>query len=29
MGIHGWRLFNVPERMSYSATPPDFGSLCV
>jgi len=29
MGIHGWRLFNVPERMSYSATPPDFGSLCI
>jgi cellulose synthase/poly-beta-1,6-N-acetylglucosamine synthase-like glycosyltransferase len=29
MGIHGWRLFNYPERLSYSATPPDFGSLCV
>src|ERR1700761_2796816 len=29
MGIHGWRLFNYPERMSYSATPPDFGSLCI
>jgi cellulose synthase/poly-beta-1,6-N-acetylglucosamine synthase-like glycosyltransferase len=29
MGIHGWRLFNVPERMSYSATPPDFGSLSI
>lgn len=29
MGIHGWRLYNVPERMSYSATPPDFGSLCI
>ena len=29
MGIHGWRLFNVPERMAYSATPPDFGSLCI
>src|SRR5580693_4485277 len=29
MGIHGWGLFNVPERMSYSATPPDFGSLCI
>jgi cellulose synthase/poly-beta-1,6-N-acetylglucosamine synthase-like glycosyltransferase len=26
---HGWRLFNYPERLSYSATPPDFGSLCV
>lgn len=29
MGIHGWKLYNVPERMSYSATPPDFGSLCI
>ena len=29
MGIHGWRLFNYPERLSYSATPPDFGSLCI
>jgi cellulose synthase/poly-beta-1,6-N-acetylglucosamine synthase-like glycosyltransferase/chitodextrinase len=29
LGIHGWRLFNCPERMSYSATPPDFGSLCI
>jgi hypothetical protein len=29
MGVHGWRLFNYPERMSYSATPPDFGSLCI
>jgi cellulose synthase/poly-beta-1,6-N-acetylglucosamine synthase-like glycosyltransferase/chitodextrinase len=29
MGIQGWRLFNCPERMSYSATPPDFGSLCI
>ena len=29
MGIHGWRLYNCPERMSYSATPPDFGSLCI
>jgi len=29
MGIHGWNLFNVPERLSYSATPPDFGSLCI
>jgi len=27
--IHGWRLFNFPERLSYSATPVDFGSLCV
>jgi Glycosyl transferase family group 2/Glycosyl hydrolases family 18 len=29
MGIHGWQLYNCPERMSYSATPPDFGSLCI
>jgi cellulose synthase/poly-beta-1,6-N-acetylglucosamine synthase-like glycosyltransferase len=29
MGIHGWRLFNCPERLSYSATPPDFGSLTI
>lgn len=26
---HGWRLHNYQERLSYSATPPDFGSLCV
>jgi len=26
---HGWSLFNYPERLSYSATPPDFGSLVV
>ncbi len=29
MGIHGWKLHNYPERLSYSATPPDFGSLCI
>ena len=29
MGVHGWRLYNCPERLSYSATPPDFGSLCI
>jgi chitodextrinase len=29
MGSHGWRLHNYPERLSYSATPPDFGSLCI
>ncbi|HEY1642523.1 MAG TPA: glycosyltransferase family 2 protein [Streptosporangiaceae bacterium] len=29
MGIHGWKLYNCPERLSYSATPPDFGSLCI
>ena len=26
---HGWKLLNYPERLSYSATPPDFGSLCI
>ncbi|HEY7974024.1 MAG TPA: glycosyltransferase family 2 protein, partial [Ktedonobacterales bacterium] len=26
---HGWQLSNYPERLSYSATPPDFGSLCI
>lgn len=26
---HGWSLENYPERLSYSATPPDFGSLVV
>ncbi|CAN5132051.1 glycosyltransferase family 2 protein [soil metagenome] len=25
----GWRLLNYPERLSYSATPPDFGSLAI
>ena len=29
LGVHGWRLYNCPERLSYSATPPDFGSLCI
>jgi EAL domain-containing protein (putative c-di-GMP-specific phosphodiesterase class I)/cellulose synthase/poly-beta-1,6-N-acetylglucosamine synthase-like glycosyltransferase len=29
LAIHGWRLLNVTERLSYSATPPDFGSLCI
>ncbi len=29
MGIHGWRLLNYPERLSFSATPPDFGALCI
>ncbi len=27
--LHGWSLVNYPERLSYSATPPDFGSLVV
>lgn len=26
---HGWKLVNYPERLSYSATPPDFGSLVI
>lgn len=25
----GWRLFNYPERLAFSMTPPDFGSLLV
>ena len=25
----GWRIYNYPERLSYSATPPDFGSLVI
>jgi len=29
LGQHGWTLVNYPERLSYSATPPDFGSLIV
>jgi cellulose synthase (UDP-forming) len=29
LGTHGWSLINYPERLSYSATPPDFGSLIV
>ncbi len=29
LGEHGWRLYNYPERLAYSATPPDFGSLCI
>ncbi len=29
LGAHGWTLMNYPERLSYSATPPDFGSLIV
>lgn len=27
--LHGWTLENYPERLSYSATPPDFGALIV
>lgn len=29
LGAFGWSLRNYPERLSYSATPPDFGSLVV
>jgi cellulose synthase/poly-beta-1,6-N-acetylglucosamine synthase-like glycosyltransferase len=29
LAIHGWWLLNYPERLSYSATPPDFGSLSI
>lgn len=29
LAIHGWRIVNYPERLSYSATPPDFGSLVI
>ncbi len=29
LALHGWRLVNYPERLSYSATPPDFGSLII
>jgi len=25
----GWKLYNYPERLSYSASPPDFGSLLI
>jgi cellulose synthase (UDP-forming) len=29
LGSHGWKIVSYPERLSYSATPPDFGSLVV
>ena len=29
LSIQGWRLYNYPERLTYSATPPDFGSLII
>jgi cellulose synthase (UDP-forming) len=29
LAVHGWSLINYPEKLSYSATPPDFGSLVV
>ncbi len=27
--LHGWSIHHYPERLSYSATPPDFGALCI
>ncbi len=29
LALEDWRLVNYPERLSYSATPPDFGSLVI
>jgi EAL domain-containing protein (putative c-di-GMP-specific phosphodiesterase class I)/cellulose synthase/poly-beta-1,6-N-acetylglucosamine synthase-like glycosyltransferase len=29
LGVRGWSLHNYPERLAYSATPPDFGSLAI
>ena len=29
LAAHGWTLHNYNERLAYSATPPDFGSLCI
>jgi cellulose synthase (UDP-forming) len=29
LAARGWRLHNYPERLAYSATPPDFGSLVI
>ncbi|WP_231956818.1 MULTISPECIES: glycosyltransferase family 2 protein [unclassified Actinoplanes] len=29
LGVRGWTLHNYPERLAYSATPPDFGSLAI
>ncbi len=29
LAARGWVLHNYPERLAYSATPPDFGSLCI
>ena len=26
---HGWQLYNYPERLAFSATPPDFGALII
>lgn len=27
--VRGWKLYNYPERLAFSATPPDFGSLMI
>lgn len=29
LAAQGWKLYNYPERLSFSATPPDFGSLII
>ena len=29
LAARGWSLFNYPQRLAYSATPPDFGSLLI
>jgi cellulose synthase (UDP-forming) len=29
LALKDWSLYNYPERLSFSATPPDFGSLCI
>lgn len=29
LAVRGWQLYNYPERLAYSATPPDFGSLII
>ncbi len=29
LAARGWTLFNYPQRLAYSATPPDFGSLLI
>lgn len=29
LAVRGWTLYNHPERLAYSATPPDFGSLVI
>ncbi len=29
LAARGWKLYNYPERLAYSATPPDFGALLI